>query len=132
MEKIFKAKLLDSGEWVEFDFNQCRGADTSNGYRVNLTDNLYYSNIVRLDPKTICQYTGINDSEGNRIFEGDYCDCEIYRNENSMKTEKHNGFVVFNEFEYCLEMESHFFPVASWKIIHSAKLTGHNIHERGE
>ena len=130
MEKIFKAKRIDNGEWIYSD--SLDFLDSDDYVLMGKKDAIYGVVWHKCDKNTICQYTGINDSEGNLIFDGDYCDCEIYRNENSMKTEKHNGFVVFNEFEYCLEMESHFFPVASWKIIHSAKLTGHNIHDRCE
>jgi len=138
MEKIFKGRIIDnegSDKWYEFSLFDIQWSDhDSIRVKVNVKINSKSSldSFIYILKDTISQYTGIKDSEGNRIFEGDYCDCEIYANVFSMKTEKHNGFVVFNEFEYCLEMQSDFFPVASWKLIRSAKLTGHNIHDGGE
>ena len=114
MEKIFKAKRLDNGEWVEFTLDQCNGSDTSNGYRVNLTDNLYYSNIVRVDPETICQYTDMGDKEGNKIFEGD----EVYvAGVGNVIVEITVNGVMFGDESYqdCIEDIEH--------------LTGKNIHD---
>ncbi len=112
MEKIFKAKRIDNGEWVEFNFNQCSGADTGNGYRVNLTDNLYYSNIVRVDPETICQYTGIDDSEGNRIFEG----ARVY---------------IAGVGKVIAAITPNGVTFGGWDYQRIGKLTGHNIHDKG-
>ena len=60
MEKLFKAKRLDNGEWRVFSISDA----LSMGFAGFL-----------IDKDTICQYTGINAKNG-RIFEGDeFTDC---------------------------------------------------------
>jgi len=128
MEKIFKAKRLDNGEWVEFNFNQCSGADTSNGYRVNLTDNLYYSNIVRVDPETMCQCTAEDDSQGNRIFEGDILVDTVLieyiismSGDRGVVAKRLDGEPLKGIVPLCYE----------FKLIYNhLTLTGHNIHDK--
>lgn len=75
-EILFKAKRIDNREWVE-------------GFYVNYGNVIHYI-LVRdgygfawyeVDTNTICQYTGLTDLNGNRIWENDivrFCD-EIYR-----------------------------------------------------
>ncbi len=67
-EILFKAKRLDNGEWVE-------------GYYIGLIGVLDVHEIcdvhditgprVEVDPSTVCQYTGLTDSDGKRVFDGD-------------------------------------------------------------
>ena len=71
-EILFKAKRLDNGEWVEgscvnvsnIHFYIFTGKlDISNGY----LDFEKYS----VNPETVCQFTGLHDKDGNKIWEND-------------------------------------------------------------
>ena len=64
-EILFRGKSIDNGEWVEGTIHFNGKYILSNKHRNN------YHEWVEIIPETVGQYTGIDDREGDKIFEGD-------------------------------------------------------------
>ena len=97
---LFRGKRIDNGEWVE-GFYFCMthpdgrhthhfiiplGADLSLGTPVEKIQ-------VEVDPDTICQCTGLKDSNGKLIWENDVCD----------RKEEYPEIVKYNKGDWTLD-----------------------------
>lgn len=72
-EILFKAKRDGSGEWVEGCYAECKGK-TFIGIGISIGIDAFKgfcTPVIRwfeVDPKTLCQFTGLCDKNGNKIW----------------------------------------------------------------
>ena len=97
-EILFKAKRIDNGEWVE-------GLLWKKKYQSNkwfiscFPDKDDNEDVYVVDADTICQYTGLTDKNGNKIWENDVVKKHFYTNfEWFANSEEYIGKV---EYEDC-------------------------------
>lgn len=82
---LFRGKRIDNGEWEHgcllIDYITSQHFIHAEGNGVNESALIRKEGCLKfvvfeVNPETVCQYTGITDMNGDRIFEGDFV--EIY------------------------------------------------------
>ena len=98
-EILFKAKRANNDEWIEGDLlhDYWVGGDTFIPFSIRYKINGVYSFPIEVLPETVCQYTGIKDKNGMKIWEG-----------SRIKSEKFEYYIVFENgafYAYCINLK---------------------------
>ena len=72
-EILFKAKKWDNGEWIEGYFVKIKDVTEHNLILTGELSKGAYTDFIgyEVDPETLCQFIGLCDKNGNRIWEND-------------------------------------------------------------
>lgn len=95
-EILFKAKRKDDGKWVEGYYTEYKG-ETFIGINISIYSDIFEvfcTPVIRwfkVNPKTLCQFTGLCDRHGNKIWENGIVTCQTKYGGDIGKVVFHNG-----------------------------------------
>jgi len=100
----FRGKSIDTDDWIYGHYTvveQCQLGVKSIHHMIG-----YDYDYNEVDPETIGQYTGLVDSEGVEVYEGDTIHC-VSGYCGDTWIEEFNGKICFNEGEFIIDPSYH-------------------------
>lgn len=109
-EILFKAKRIEDGKWIEGYYQKRYGFFGNEEHLIFRADSYTVWGYAEIAPETLCQFTGLYDRYGNKIWENDilktrsdeYAQVKFgLYNQGSAVSEYNQGFyVAFSENSY--------------------------------
>jgi len=144
-EIIFKGKKTVTGEWIEGYYVKTSyfQREEKKDFIVKPIDvreeglNAYEYEVI---PETVCQFTGLIDKNGKKIFEGDKIICSQYIGGNFVERCVEKGYVEFKYGAFGLhrkieqrnyKVDDYYRPFKDWLEDYELEVIG-NIHEGEE
>ena len=130
---LFRAKRIDKGEWVE----GCLLVLDDETYRIATSclqgneEHLLQVCAYEVDPSTICQCTGLNDKNGNLIWENDVVGFwDAYSTENGYAEAACIGKVVWDDETISFQVTNRL-SAESYEVLDECSVIG-NIFDNTE
>jgi uncharacterized phage protein (TIGR01671 family) len=111
----FRGKREDNGKWIYGNIRHDKFKSHEN-YYISYLD---YTNLrqYRVDSDTVGQYTGLTDSKGNKVFEGDIVDFTFFYYGETEIDEHKRGVIAFENYSLVFkvsETEKYYFSELSF------------------
>ena len=130
-EILFRGKRTDDYEWIEGSLCTTIPSD-EDFYTISYFDFQGYYIEEKVIPETVGQYTGLNDKNGRKIYEGDIGVCKQAINGNLIDYYVEIGFVEMKYGAFGLHRKQGYYrPFKDWLEDYEYEVIG-NIHDNPE